>query len=233
MRNVLNIGNLAVELENEGSMNNQDIFQIVIERLKSEPFLNGFKFRKRDSSFIQQESGLRRSIELEHWIKDGVLIIYPIYMARFDVLLKWFEPYSFKSLQDQRDNPSVVFSGNMPERQDKFQVTEDSLEQDYTTLRGVLAECSGMVFSSYTSLHDMYNRLIIPILECNRTLPDVGADWAFMYLTLTRIVSPENYSAVKGLVLSQVNKMAERNEPNIIEYMPRLDEIINAMESQF
>lgn len=79
----------------------------------------------------------------------------------------------------------------------------------------------------------MYNRLIIPILECNRTLPDVGADWAFMYLTLTRIVSPENYSAVKGLVLSQVNKMAERNEPNIIEYMPRLDEIINAMESQF
>lgn len=70
-------------------MNNQDIFQIVVERLKSEPFLNGFKFRKRDYSFIQQENGLRRSIELDHWIKDGVLIVYPIYMVRFDVLLKW------------------------------------------------------------------------------------------------------------------------------------------------
>lgn len=214
-------------------MNNQDIFQIVVERLKSEPFLNGFKFRKRDYSFIQQENGLRRSIELDHWIKDGVLIVYPIYMVRFDILLKWFEPYSFKSLQDQRDNPSVAFSGNMLERQDKFQVTEDSLEQDYTTLRDALAECSGMFFPSYTSLHDMFERVIIPILEGKRTLPDIGADWVFMYLTLTRIVSPENYSAVKGLVLSQVNKMAKRNEPNIIEYMPRLDEIINAMEHAF
>lgn len=214
-------------------MNNQDIFQIVVERLKSEPFLNGFKFRKRDYSFIQQENGLRRSIELDHWIKDGVLIVYPIYMVRFDVLLKWFEPYSFKSLQIQRDNPSVDFSGNMLGQQDKFQIVEVSLQQDFTTLCDKLAKCSNIVFSSYTSLNDMYKRDIIPILEGKRTLPDVGADWAFKYLTLTRIVSPENYSAVKGLVLSQVNKMAKRNEPNIIEYMPRLDEIINAMEHAF
>lgn len=215
------------------TMNNQDIFQIVVERLKSEPFLNGFKFRKRDYSFIQQENGLRRSIELDHWIKDGVLIVYPIYMVRFDVLLKWFEPYSFKSLQIQRDNPSVDFSGNMLGQQDKFQIVEVSLQQDFTTLCDKLAKCSNIVFSSYTSLNDMYKRDIIPILEGKRTLPDVGADWAFKYLTLTRIVSPENYSAVKGLVLSQVNKMAKRNEPNIIEYMPRLDEIINAMEHAF
>ena len=215
------------------TMNNQDIFQIVVERLKSEPFLNGFKFRKRDYSFIQQENGLRRSIELDHWIKDGVLIAYPIYMVRFDVLLKWFEPYSFKSLQIQRDNPSVDFSGNMLGQQDKFQIVEVSLQQDFTTLCDKLAKCSNIVFSSYTSLNDMYKRDIIPILEGKRTLPDVGADWAFKYLTLTRIVSPENYSAVKGLVLSQVNKMAKRNEPNIIEYMPRLDEIINAMEHAF
>lgn len=65
-------------------MNNQDIFQLIVERLKTEPFLKGFKFRKRDSSFIQQEGGLRRHIELDHWTKDGVLIVYPIYMVRFD-----------------------------------------------------------------------------------------------------------------------------------------------------
>lgn len=118
-------------------------------------------------------------------------------------------------------------------QQDKFQIVEVSLQQDFTTLCDKLAKCSNIVFSSYTSLNDMYKRDIIPILEGKRTLPDVGADWAFKYLTLTRIVSPENYSAVKGLVLSQVNKMAKRNEPNIVEYMPRLDEIINAMEHAF
>lgn len=214
-------------------MNNQDLFQIIVERLKSEPFLNGFKFRKRDTSFIQQESGLQRSIELDHWINGGVLIVYPIYMVRFDVLLKWFEPYSFKSLQDQRDNPSVAFSGNMFGQQDKFQIVEAGLEHDYITFCNTLAECSNMIFSSYTSLNDMFDRDIIPILEGKRTLPDVGADWVFKYLTLTRIVSPEDYQTVKALVLAQVHKMEERHEPNIIEYILRLDEIINTMEQQY
>lgn len=214
-------------------MNSQNIFQRVVERLNTEPFLNDFKFRKRDSSFIQRERGLQRSIELEHWNKDGLLVIYPVYMVRFDVLLKWFEPYSFKSLQDQRDNPSVAFSGKMLEQQDKFTITETIFEHGCSLLRDTLWKCSNTVFSSYTSLRDMFDHEISPILTGKRALPDVGADWVFMYLTLTRIVSPENYSAVKGLVLSQVNKMAERNEPNVIEYFPRLDEIINAMEHTF
>lgn len=94
-------------------MTNKELFLTIVERLKTEPFLKGFKFRKRDSSFIKQEGGLRRHIELDHWSKEGVLIIYPIYMVRFDVLLKWFEPYNVKSPQDQQDNPSVGFTGDM------------------------------------------------------------------------------------------------------------------------
>lgn len=214
-------------------MNNQDIFQLIVERLKTEPFLKGFKFRKRDSSFIQQEGGLRRHIELDHWTKDGVLIVYPIYMVRFDILLKWFEPYNVKSRQAQQDNPSIGFTGNMLGRQDKFMISEANLECDYSKLCGTLADCSGIVFQSYTSLHDMFNREIIPILEGKRALPDVGADWAFKYLTLTRIVSPEDYPAGKELVLAQVQKMANRHEPNVIDYFSRLDEIINVMEQTF
>ena len=105
-------------------MTNKELFLTIVERLKTEPFLKGFKFRKRDSSFIKQEGGLRRHIELDHWSKEGVLIIYPIYMVRFDVLLKWFEPYNVKSPQDQQDNPSVGFTGNMLGRQDKFTISE-------------------------------------------------------------------------------------------------------------
>lgn len=79
-----------------------------------------FKFRKRDNCFIWHENGIGSMIELDHWIRDNMLTIYPIYMVRFDILKKWFEAYSFKTLRDQRDNPSVGFSGNMLERQDKF-----------------------------------------------------------------------------------------------------------------
>ena len=214
-------------------MTNKELFQLAIEQLKTEPFLKGFKFRKRDSSFIKQECGLRRHIELDHWSKEGVLIVYPIYMVRFDILLKWFEPYNVKSPQDQQDNPSIGFTGNMLGRQDEFRITESTFEQDYTTLRDSCSECSDIVFSSYKSLRDMYDRVIIPILESKQALPDVGADWAFKYLTLTRIESPEDYPAVKELVLAQVHKMADRHEPNIMDYISRLDEIISVMEQTF
>ncbi len=43
-------------------MTNGEIFQLTLERLKAEPFLNGFKFRKRDSSFLKQDGDLRQSI---------------------------------------------------------------------------------------------------------------------------------------------------------------------------
>ena len=214
-------------------MTNKELFLTVVDRLKAELFLNGFKFRKRDYSFIQQEQGLRRHIELDHWTTDGVLIVYPIYMVRFDILLKWFEPYNVKSRQDRQDNPSVGFTGNMLGRQDKFMISEANLERDYSKLCGTLADCSGIVFQSYTSLRDMFDREIIPRLEGKRALPDVGADWAFKYLTLTRIVSPEDYPAVKELVLAQVQKMANRHEPNVIDYFSRLDEIISVMEQTF
>lgn len=214
-------------------MTNKELFLTVVDRLKAELFLNGFKFRKRDYSFIQQEQGLRRHIELDHWTKDGVLIVYPTYMVRFDILLKWFEPYNVKSRQARQDNPSVGFTGNMLGRQDKFMISEANLERDYSKLCGTLADCSGIVFQSYTSLRDMFDREIIPRLEGKRALPDVGADWAFKYLTLTRIVSPEDYPAVKELVLAQVQKMANRHEPNVIDYFSRLDEIISVMEQTF
>lgn len=214
-------------------MTNKELFLTVVERLKAEPFLNGFKFRKRDYSFIQQVEGLRRHIELDHWTKDGVLIVYPIYMVRFDILLKWFEPYNVKSRQTQQDNPSVGFTGNMLGRRDKFTISEANLECDYSKLCVTLADCSGIVFQAYMSLRDMFDREIIPRLEGKRALPDVGADWAFKYLTLTRIVSPEDYPAVKELVLAQVQKMANRHEPNVIDYFSRLDEIISVLEQTF
>lgn len=209
------------------------IFTYIIERLKSEDFLMDFKFRKRDNCFIWHENGIGSMIELDHWIRDNMLTIYPIYIVRFDILKKWFEAYSFKTLRDQRDNPSVGFSGNMLERQDKFIFTESTIDTEYCKLCDTIKECAEIVFSHYANLQNMYDRRIVPILEGKQQLPDIGADWAFEYLTLTRIISPKDYEIVKDVIIKQIEWMNKRQEPNIVEYYPRLEEIIDSMEQQF
>jgi len=70
-------------------------------------------------------------------------------------------------------------------------------------------------------------------LEGKQQLPDIGADWAFEYLTLTRIISPKDYEIVKDVIIKQIEWMNKRQEPNIVEYYPRLEEIIDSMEQQF
>lgn len=89
------------------------------------------------------------------------------------------------------------------------------------------------MFSHYANLQNMYDRRIVPILEGKQQLPDIGADWAFEYLTLTRIISPKDYEIVKDVIIKQIEWMNKRQEPNIVEYYPRLEEIIDSMEQQF
>ena len=66
--------------------------------------------------------GGKQFIEMDHWIDEATssLVIYPIYGVRFDILSKWFEKFSMKNLQDQRDRASIAFSGDMLSMQDKF-----------------------------------------------------------------------------------------------------------------
>ena len=56
--------------------------------------------------------GGKQFIEMDHWIDEATssLVIYPIYGVRFDILSKWFEKFSMKNLQDQRDRASIAFS---------------------------------------------------------------------------------------------------------------------------
>lgn len=78
------------------------------------------------------------------------------------------------------------------ERLDKFIFTESSIDKEYYELCGTIKECAEIVFSHYANLQNMYEYRIVPILESKQQLPDVGADWAFEYLTLTRIISPKD-----------------------------------------
>ena len=87
------------------------MFDRIKNDLASLDYFSKYKFRKRDSSFFFKTKEGKQFIELDHWIDNTTssLVIYPIYGVRFDILSKWFEKFSVKSLQDQRDRASVDF----------------------------------------------------------------------------------------------------------------------------
>ena len=138
---------------------------------------------------------------------NRAIVIYPIYGVRFDVLSKWFENFSVKNIQDQRDRPSIAFTGNMLSMQDKFYFRLD-----------------------YSSLDKLYNKTILPILNGKANLPDVGADWIFIDLALCKLVNPTNFDKLKQIILSHVKIMYERKEPNILDYYDQLEHIFHYLE---
>lgn len=214
-------------------MNN--LFYEIVEELTQQDFFSDFKFRKRDSTLYLKTKEGKQFIELDHW-RDAYtssLVIYPIYGVRFDILHRWFEKFSFKQLQIQRDSSSIAFTGNMLSQQDKFffKMNKEGHLDFFENFKITLIRCSEYVFSTYSSLVNLYNKTIQPILDGNASLPDVGADWIFIYLTVCKIISPSNYLRLKRIILSQVEFMYARGEPNVKIYYNRKDEILRYLEN--
>jgi hypothetical protein len=215
-------------------------FQKIIEELQKSFFFQQFKFRKKDSAFLKKENYGFESIEFQHW--DGydlkrdsrALVLKPLYLKRFDVLHKWFEKYSFKTLADQRNNYSVIFSGETLGMPSEYFFLMDGSDFDQTLeiMKMDIIKNATSVFSKISTLEDLYKYQIIPILENNQSLPNVGADWAFEYLTLARIEGGQSYENLKSIVKKQVEILNDKGEPNIIEYYPKFDEIIEFLERQ-
>ena len=191
------------------------IFDKIIKDLLNLDFSSEYKFRKRDSSFLLKTKGGKQIIEMDHWIDEATssLVIYPIYGVRFDILSKWFEKFSVKNLQDQRDGASIDFSGEMLSIQDEFyfNLNGEKYATDFNELQAKVQKCAEYVFSEYSS-------------------PDVGADWIFIDLALCKIVNPSNFHKLKQIILSHVRKMYMRKEPNILDYYDNLEDILQYLE---
>ncbi|UFH58047.1 hypothetical protein [Sulfurovum mangrovi] len=90
-------------------------------------------------------------------------------------------------------------------------------------------------FNKYRSLENLYAALIVPVLEGKKEFPDVGADWIFEYLTLTKLVDRAKYEKVKELILDRIDFLLYRRsrypELNIKEYEDKLDEIFEYLEA--
>ena len=184
--------------------------------------------------FFLKTKGGKQIIELDHWTDaaKSSLVIYPIYGVRFDILSKWFEKFSVKKIQDQRDRASIAFSGNMLSLQDKFyfRLDKNGYSDDFNNFRVNLEKCAMYVFAEYSSLDKLYDRTILPILNGKANLPDVGADWIFIDLALCKLVNPTNFYKLKQIILSHVKKMYDRKEPNILDYYDQLEHIFHYLE---
>ena len=194
------------------------IFENIIKDLSQIGFFSKYKFRKRDASFLLKTKGGKYIIELDHWMDETTssLVIYPIYGIRFDILHKWFEKFSIKSLQDQRDRASISFSG-------------DTTDFDYFQTN--LQKCAEYVFKEYSALDKLYEKTILPILNGSATLPNVGADWIFIDLALCKLVSPSNFSKLKQIIFPHVRYMYEQKEPNVLDYYNQLESVFSYLEN--
>lgn len=216
------------------------LFDRIVQKLKTDTYFSAFSFRRRDDCLIKKTASGFEAIELQHWKgfdlsrNEVALVIKPLYLKRFDVLHRWFEKFSFKSILDQRANYSIGFDGKMLNKTEKFYFLIDGkdFENDFNIFKKEVINNSNFVFDEYSDIYHLYQYYIEPVLNKGAELPNVGADWVFEYLTITKLVKGEYYNLVKTLLKEQVNKLNDRGEPNIIEYYPKFNEIVNYLENQ-
>ncbi|MFP5408514.1 MAG: hypothetical protein ACLGGY_04450 [Gammaproteobacteria bacterium] len=206
--------------------------QLAIYLLEDE-FFAKFKLRKSDSTIINKQPTGYEKVELQNWIDTNAfsgkteVVILPVYLKRFTVLHKWFEKFSFKTISDQRDAYSIGFEGLMLGNKNEYRFSiSESVSAEWEAFRSDVAANAKYVFNKFTSLADLYDYLVFPVITGEKPLPDVGADWIFEYLLLTRTVDEKNYERVKQLILDRVEEMNSRGEPNIERYYNDLRTIL-------
>ncbi len=219
-------------------MTAKELFTNIVEDLQSDPYLYLFKFTKSNSKFSIQDGDVRKSIELEHWSDLDELVIRPTYGVKFNVLNDWFSKYNFYSKADQKANDDVFFGEiegltRASWNQYVFQKDGSNYEEAISLLKTDLINCSKFVFCHNDTLDKLYKNEVEPILNGTRKLgvKDIGANWIFRYLRLCRLVKPESYPLLKDKLIEHFEFMKSREEPNVLKYADKIEEIIATLES--
>lgn len=212
--------------------------EILQQLMASSEYLSGFRLK--GEGFFKKASDGWEVIEIEGYTRGWnmetdkpALRLYPIYLRRFDILHKWFEPFSFKDLKDQRSNYTIGFDGKMLDTSNYFYFPQDGsrYSERFTFLKENIEKNAKAVFTRYATVEDFYRHKVQPLLDNGISiLPNVGADWIFFYLKSSQLVAPHNYPIIRNKIMKQVEMMNRRGEPNVIEIYPKLNEILNALE---
>lgn len=207
--------------------------------LLEDEFFSGFKLRKQDAELIRRLPIGYEIVELQNWIDTDsssgkkVLIVHPLYLTRFNILHKWFEKFSFKTLSDQRGSYSIGFDGSMLDTKNEYHFpVSDNIFPQLDTFRNDIITNAKDVFNKFKDLSDLYKYLVYPVIAGEKAAPDVGADWVFQYLLLTKIVDKRNYKKAKIVIMDRVEELQNRGEPNIERYYEKLDDILFYLENE-
>ncbi len=218
--------------------------QKVIDTLLAQSIFKEFKYIKSQDIIIKKTKfGYQKVAMYFNWEFYDIgkqeftgTIMNIAYSVRFSVLHKWFEKYSVKRLSTQRGTYGIGRTASMlgfkdPYILDRYDIVYSGEEFNDNMEKMVkdMVEIATYFFDKYRSLEDLYEALIVPVLEGKKKLPDVGADWIFEYLTLTKLIDSENYERVKELIVVREKWM--NHEPNIIRYKDKLDEIFEYLEA--
>ncbi len=219
-------------------MNKNDVLKI-IEAIASDPFFKEYVIKKKDASIILKSDIGYKRVVFQYYNtydlkRDNLAIeIKPNYDIRFNILHKWFEKYSKRTLADQRDDYSVGFIGDMIGATNEFFFLE-SRQDYYTDLQALYDEVvknAKNVFSKFTTLENYYDYCVNDVLTEKWELIHVGFEWVTEYLIATKLVAPSNYETVKNLILKRVEWMLGRDNPNIKLYYDDLPMILEDLES--
>lgn len=216
----------------------KEIVLNVLDRLDKLPCFSEFSIRKRDYSLVKKtEFGYYRltlanrdSYDLKRNCRARE--ITPTYRVRFDCLHKWFKKFCVRSKADQSGESTVGFNGKMLKGKYDFYFRLDGVdfEEDYDSLKNEVIKQSSYVFENYGTLQKMHESIIIPILNGQKKLFTCGAEWAFEYLKLCHIVAPQDYNALKSIIIKHIEFLNSIGEPNIANYYPILDSILKDIE---
>lgn len=208
------------------------LFRKIISDLKDDAFLSEFKFKKSENMLYLRDDSSCLSVGFEHWQEYGKCTIYITYGRRFEILTKWFEKFSFKTIRDQRNNPNIMYDNTNfgGEEYIQFDYSFSDYEEKMQIMLPMVKKNLACFSKKYSTLEDFYKEDVLPIINGQKEFPDIGADWIFIYLTLGFLVDRENYNLLKEKVLKHVEWMQGRGEPNVKRYYDRMNEIISYME---
>ena len=178
-------------------MNSNDVLKMM-EKVASDPFFVQYGIKKSDHSIICKSEKGWKQVRFDYYNSydrsrdDLALRVRPVYEIRFHILHKWFEKYCQRSISDQRTDDSIGFTNDMIGGVEFFFFLESRKDynKDLDAMHNEVVKNAKMVFSKFSTLNDIYDFKILPVIRGEKELPDGSFGWVIEDLILSRIVAP-------------------------------------------
>lgn len=208
----------------------------VMRDLKNLPFLQEFKYRKSSPRrFYIKDKERILYVEFTCNNYGGILFLEPSYGVRYNILHKWFEKFCKKNLSSQRSTYSYAFTGHMIDDSQKgfyyFDCDGNNYDDEFRKLSRDMHVDIQYLLTHYSTLDKCYETEILPCLKKEMELPDAGVDWIFKDMALCKLISPKDFASFKGLVMSRLEWLRSRDEPNVMLYGNEIEDIIHYLET--